>query len=336
MTTRCENSNRHCRRRFLSSAICCIFGAAVFTTVGGAATRTNTDAGAKLAKVTVAGFPSAGQLQFEVGIKKGFFAKHGVSLSYTANNNLAVLPAAAVANQFNFVMTVAPIFISAVKQNLPVVATLGGALESTEPLALVVPAKSGISAAADLEGKSVATGAIAGNFSFCLRYWMYANGAHNTAANLKLVPITNMPAQLDAGLVDSALINAPFSNAVLATGSYKSLGDPCRAIGTTPAAPQLLAFDISNASWAKSHKKLIGQVRAGINDANAWIQTHPAQAQAIDAAFSGVPASVFQGQKPPKFFDHETRVDIYRWERAMQAIGVLPSLVDVSNSFVGP
>lgn len=284
----------------------------------------------KLTVVTVAGFPSAGQVQFAIGSAEGIFARHGLKVEYTANNNLGVLPAAAAANQYDFVMTVAPIFISAVAAHLPVVATLGGALESTEPLALVVPNNSGISTAASLEGKSIATGAVQGNFSYCLRYWMYAHGAHNTAVNLQLVPITNMPAELNAGLVNGALINAPFSKAVLATGQYVSLGDPCTTIGSTRAAPQLLAFDISNATWARSNGPTIKAMRAAIVDVNKWIQGHKTKALAMVASFSDVPLSVIQGQPLPAFVATETPADVYRWETAMEAIGVLPGRVDLS------
>lgn len=322
-------------KRILSvvGASCCLAVLAASASGGSSASVRGTAARqGGLVKVSMIQSPTEGALAVWVALEKGIFKKNGLDVSITPNSSINAIAAAVSAGQYDFGEIPAPLFLNALNQNISLVVTAGGQIESSAfpGLGIAVPANSQISKAGDLEGKTVGTPALVGNFPDCLEYWLYTHGAHVPAVHLQQVPLPSMQAQLDAKLIDAAIAPPPFLTAITQAG-YTNLGDPCLSI--TPSG--VSAFEASPRGWALSHRNVIGAMQKSIDQANTYIQTHPAQAKAVLVQYSGVsPSSV--GTKFPKYVGRETRADVYAWEKALLTLGLLKSPINLANAFVGP
>lgn len=328
-------NSRHTHKRIASTAAVAaglLLAACSSSSVG---TSTDSNSGANSngsISVTVAQAPTPNAVYMIVAEKQGFFTKNHLNVKVVNVTNLALLPAAVASGQYDFAVTVPPLFLNARSHNLPVVATAGGAMEgkAAHDVDVIVPDSSGITSLTGLEGKKVGTAAVQGNQSLCLQWAMRQKGANPKSLNLAAVPFTDQQAQLASKQIDAALMEPPESTALIGKG-YRSLGDPCLSIGL----PQAGAFLMSNNSWASSNATAIKDLQNAIAEAGQWMSANKSAMPALLSEWAGTPADVAKAYVVPQIEGTPpAKSDLDRWSNAMVALGVLKTGPDLSAAIV--
>jgi ABC-type nitrate/sulfonate/bicarbonate transport system substrate-binding protein len=329
-------NSRHTYKWIISTAAVAAAGlllAACSSSSSGTSAGSNSGASSGDAiSVTVAQAPTPNAVYMIVAEKQGFFTKNHLNVKVVNVTNLSLLPAAVASGQYNFAVTVSPLFLSARSHNLPVVATAGGAMEgnAAHDVDVIVPDSSSITSLAGLGGKKVGTAAVQGNQSLCLQWAMRQKGANPKSMSLAAVPFTDQQAQLASKQIDAALMEPPQSTALIGKG-YRSLGDPCLSIGL----PQAGAFLMSNNSWASSNATAIKDMQNAIAEAGQWMSANKSAMPALLSAWAGTPADAAKAYVVPQVVGTPpTKSDLDRWSKALVTLGVLTTAPDLSAAIV--
>lgn len=302
---------------------------AVFSLAGcGSSSTGSSSGGGKAASVKLAASPNASALAIAIADKKGIFKKNGLDVSITKIDNQQLMPAAIASNQYNFSNITPPLFLNAVLQHLPVIATAGGNMENkADPqFGLMVPKDSPIKTLSDLRGRKVATPTVGGNLSQCLQWHIHRKGL--TPAKLVAVPFANMKSQLNAKQVDAALLQTPQTTAMTKSG-YRMIEDPCLSVGD----PQQTSFQMSNAQWAKQNPKAVKAMQKSLEQAAAWAKKNQGETLKILADWTGQPAAdVASFVMPEVVGTPPTPDDLGNWSKALTTLGAMKAKPDLSDA----
>src|SRR6185312_12576347 len=148
-----------------------------------------------------------------------------------------------------------------------------GLYVSTAPIAaLLVKNDATVTKASDLNGKTVATGALNDVHSLAVRSWMDKNGGDSTAVKFVEIPISEIPISIAQGRVDAGSVNEPVLSAGLATAGLKVFARH---------------FDAANGPAVKSFATLLKQ-------AAQYCNTHHAETIDMIAKYTSLELSTVQ------------------------------------------
>jgi ABC-type nitrate/sulfonate/bicarbonate transport system substrate-binding protein len=145
-----------------------------------------------------------------------------------------------------------------------------------------VKRSSPIATAQDLNGKTVAVGALNNVTHLGARAWVDANGGDSTSVHWLEIQISAMAAAVLSGRIDAAVMDQ---------GVYPTLGkpgDPIRVIGHAyDAVAHTFAVGgwFASADWAKQHPLEAHKFAAAMADAATWAKTHHRESAAILAKY---------------------------------------------------
>src|SRR5262245_45319460 len=283
-----------------------------------------------LKPVRVAYIPVVTWLPAWVAKDKGIFEKHGLDVTFTATQNISVLPAT-LGRQFDIAPSTPTDFLKAVAGGLDVVATAGEAIESADnPTSHVIVLKdSGFTEPKPLSGKLIATPSIGGVLHVSWRYWLNKNGVDPGSIRAVEVPFPNMPDQLKAKRVDAVEALEPFAGPLLAAGNV-SLGDPILSAGREV----LFVFWISSGTWARANGPTIKSWIAGLTEAKAYMDQNPEETRAILAKYTGLPAGVVQRVPFPTYRFPIAPEGLEVWANVLSELGLLSQPVDKTKLVV--
>ena len=151
------------------------------------------------------------------------------------------------------------------------------------PAAPCLVVKPGITSAADLKGKKLATPQLGNTQDVALRTWLKSQGLKTDpqgGGDVSILPqdnATDAP-DLRTGAIDGAWVPEPWATRLVLEGRGKVLVDEKRPLAGGPVRhhPLLVRTD-----FLEAHPDVVKELLAGELAANALVNSDPAQAQAL-------------------------------------------------------
>jgi NitT/TauT family transport system substrate-binding protein len=218
----------------------------------------------------------------------GFFSKAGINADIELIQNGSAIASAVASNAVDVGYASLVVVAVAHRRSIPFVAIAPTvAYTSKAPTAaLFVAADSALRSARDLTGKVVAVAGLGTIVEYAARAWIDKNGGDATSAKFIELAYSAMPAALDAGRIDVALLNEPFLT--LGKKSGRVLGYPYDAIGRE----FLTGVWFTTAQWAKDHAAIVGRFAGVIRETATWANKNAAKTTDILAKYAKIDPAV--------------------------------------------
>lgn len=255
--------------------------ALAFVTTAGAAVRAHTQLPHnQLTDVTVSYVPYSNDSSMFLAIRKGYFKKHGLSVTLTtaAAPTFTVAAVESGEAQFAFVTTVVLVNIAAHGTALECVSSVDGNQTTNvkdDGTELLTNASSGIHSVADLAGKTVATVQLASLNTLTVQD--LASKAGINPSSIRFVPMgfATMPQALQQGTVQAAIITSPYSQTAEANGAVV-IAHP--NVSVMPG--QSTTCFAGSQSWVHGHQRIAKDFLAAMDEGIAYTKNHPEAAAA--------------------------------------------------------
>ncbi len=273
------------------------------------------------ATVYVATTPGDTFAEAYYAVEQGLFRKAGLNVEVTTFGNPAALAAAVSGGSVDFGVA-SPLGIAqAVARGTPFTIVAAGALNTAkDPSALLVVAKnSTLRTAKDFEGKTIAVNALKSQSGVVVDAWLAQGGADISKIHLAELPFSEMPAALEDGTVEGALLGEPVLSLALQR-SVKTLADANLAV-----APQyLLSAWFTTSAYAQKNPDLIRRFRTAIYDAGRWANKNHAATAPILAKYANVDVGVIRTMQRAAYTDKLLPADIQPQLDLAAKYGIIP------------
>ena len=222
---------------------------------------------------------------------RGFFARHGLTVSFQTATGGAAVGAAIIGGDLD-VGTSDPVTTCiAHDKGIPFVEIAPGITHSvTHPtLALVVKDPS-LRTAKDFNGKTLACN-VPNGYGFLLAdAWIDNNGGDSKTVKWVGLPFPALAAALDRGTIDAYIAPEPFVTAGL------QLGAKVVSMDKNPLAPRLLeSAYFTTRDFVAKNPALVRAFVAAVLEAHVWANQNPAASDEILSKYDKMPLSVMHG-----------------------------------------
>jgi NitT/TauT family transport system substrate-binding protein len=297
---------------------------------GGSASETSGAAG-EVRQVTVGMLPILPTAALYAGIEEGFFADHGIEITVETGQGGAALLPAVVSGEMQFATSNPVSLLQARDKDLDVrvIGHWTSALSEgdTDINGVVATAASGITSAADLEGKKVAVNTLNGMGGLTIREAVRQDGGDPDAVDFVELPFPDMPAALGAGNVDAVWVPEPFlstlvkaGNAVVTYSSKESVeGHPTQLFFTSGAL-------------VESDPELVEDFTAALEETLTFADENPDAVKAqVAKVLPQLPAAAVAGLTLEEFGTDLRREQIERLGKLMVEDGLIENDADVDG-----
>ncbi|MEU4654701.1 ABC transporter substrate-binding protein [Streptomyces sp. NPDC023723] len=235
-----------------------------------------------------------------LGQKKGFYAKHGLKLSLTlAQGGAAVVPGV-TSGQFQFGFSNMTSLLIAQSNNVPVKAVANGIASTGEEGkdfgAITVKGDSPIKSAKQLEGKKVAINTLKNINETAVRASVSKAGGDPDQVDFVELAFDQMPAALDSGQIDAAMVVEP------ALATIKNQGGREIASSMVDIAPDLtVAMYFTSTRYAQQNPATVQKFQQATAESLAYADSHPDEVREIVTTYTKIPADVLAEVTLPKW-----------------------------------
>jgi len=252
----------------------------------------------------IAPIPTEGGTEVYYAKETGAFDRAGLSVDIQTLPSSSAVAAAVVSNTVDIGYGNIDVLAALHSKGISTVA-IAPANEYVSPasmntVGLLLTANSPVQKASDLNGKTVAVGARSSIVEIGARAWIDQHGGDSSTVKFVEVPIPAMPAALDAGRTDAAVVVEPFLSIAAKTHRVLAYGFDSISkrftIGAWFTTPQ----------WAKSHPDLLSRFAATMRETAAWTNANPEKSGAIFAKYSKVDPAVIASITRATFGDRLT------------------------------
>jgi NitT/TauT family transport system substrate-binding protein len=318
---------RHRRARFLGVAT--VVGAVAGLTVFGGPAASAPQKAAQTTEITVNTLPISNGLPLDLGIRKGFFQKQGISIKKVTlqSGNDIVLALANRSGEIGYVGYV-PAFIART-QAIPITVVAASDVEGTSVADnwqnILVRGNSSIRTAADLRGKTIAVNALKGVGEVMIKAALRKRGVNPDSINLLAMPFPTMRGALRNGQVDAIWTPEPFHSQALSDGARIVL-----APGPVLGRFWPIGCYVARQDWATRNPDLARKFRLAINESLRYAQANPNEIRAL------LPAGTQNVRLPiwSPLIDREQVLALARYSKDFGVISTLPNLTQLVPSSV--
>ncbi len=219
----------------------------------------------------------------------GIFRRAGLDVSVKSQGSGTAIAAAVAGGSYAVGKSSLSSLIAAHARGLPFVLIAGGSLYDTKnPYSnLCVKADSPLKTAAQLNGKTIASPALNDITTVATKAWIDQHGGDSSTIKVIEFPFAAIADALAAGRVDAGFIADPILAQAVEAGKVRIFAHAFDAI-----APQFMVtgWFVTADYAAKNHNAVVAFNRA-MNEASRYIETHPNDAVAGLAKFSGIEPS---------------------------------------------
>ncbi|MFE2279130.1 ABC transporter substrate-binding protein [Streptomyces sp. NPDC059454] len=250
--------------------------------------------------VTVGLIPIVDVAPLYLGQKKGFFSERGLKLDFSsAQGGAAIVPGVA-SGQFEFGFSNMTSLMIARSNNVPVKAVANGIASTGEVgkdfEALTVKGDSPVGSAKDLEGKKVAINTLKNINETAVRASVRKAGGDPDKVELVELAFDQMPAALDGGQIDAAMVVEP------ALATIKSQGGREIASPMIDIAPDLtVAMYFTSVEYAQENPEVVKKFQEATAESLAYADSHPDEVREIVTTYTKIPADVLAKVTLPKW-----------------------------------
>jgi NitT/TauT family transport system substrate-binding protein len=265
---------------------------ASFLALTGAALAVPPIAGAAdLTSLKMAGVPEDSATTVLYAIQSGLFKPYGLDVGMEPQHNGPSVMSGVVGNSYQFGKSSTPPLIAAFGKGLPFTIIMpAGVYDSRGPIAaLLVRSDSTVKKAADLNGKTIAVGALNDIHSLAVLAWMDKNGGDISSIKFVEIPIGEIPVALETGRVAAGSVNEPVLSAALNDGKLRSVAHHFDGI-----APRFMYTAwFTTKTYASANPGVVKNMSLALKKAAAYVNTHHAETADLIAKFTSLePAQV--------------------------------------------
>ncbi len=251
-------------------------------------------ASAQQHRTTIAssGLPEDSATPVLYAIQDGAFAKAGLDVTISAQHNGSAVASGVAGGSYQIGKISLNPLIDAHARGIPfTIIAPGGLSTAAHPIAgLMVAANSKIRSAKDLNGATVAVGALNDIFSLAMRAWMDKNGGDSTTLKLVEIPISAIGDAIATGRVVAGSANEPILGAALATGKLRVLAHTFDAI-----APRWMFTSwCAMKPWADQNRAACETFRRVVIESAKYANAHSSATVDAIAKFTGLEPNAVQ------------------------------------------
>lgn len=245
-----------------------------------------------------------------LGQKKGFFDERGLKLSFAGAQGGAAIVPGVVSGQFEFGFSNMTSLMIAQSNNVPVKAVANG-IASTGVVgkdfeALTVKGDSPIKSAKELEGKKVAINTLKNINETAVRASVGAAGGDPGKVDFVELAFDQMPAALDGGRIDAAMVVEP------ALATIKSQGGREIASPMVDIHPDLtVAMYFTSTRYAQENPEVVKKFQEATAESLAYADAHPDEVREIVTTYTKIPPDVLAKVTLPKWPTEPNRSSLH-------------------------
>lgn len=248
-------------------------------------------ASAPRASLTVAVTRSADAVPFFYALKSGLFAKSDLDVRDLAMANGAAIASAIVGGAADIGFSNVQTLIAAHVKGIPfTIVAPGGEYNDASPTTeLLVAGDSPIKTAKDLEGKTVAVGALHDLQALSVAAWMTSSGADSTKASFIETPASAAFALLQQGRAAAIVVSQPNLEFALQRGA-RVLGKPYSAL----AKRLLVSAWYTTQGWSQANAPAVARFAQVMRAASEYVNAHPAEMDPLISDYTRIPTEALR------------------------------------------
>ncbi|MFE9975853.1 ABC transporter substrate-binding protein [Streptomyces hirsutus] len=298
------------RRLFigLTAASVLVTATACGSSDGGGASDANASSGGTT-EVKVGLIPIVDVAPLYLGEKKGFFSERGLKLSISsAQGGAAIVPGVA-SGQFDFGFSNMTSLLIAQSNSVPVKGVANGnastGVEGEDFAAITVKGDSPIKSAKDLEGRKVAVNTLKNTMELGVRASVMKSGGDPDKVDFVEMAFDQMPAALDGGQIDAAMVVEP------ALATIKGQGGREIASSMVDIAPDLtISLYFTSTQYAQKNPEVVKKFQEATAESLAYADSHPDEVREIVTTYTKIPPAVLEQVTLPKWPTEPNRASV--------------------------
>jgi NitT/TauT family transport system substrate-binding protein len=291
------------------------------------------------ARLRVAFTPGHSTLPTHAALTNGYFKQNGLDVTLTEGQDLPTY-IAALDKQFDIALTVAPVFLNAVAQGVPVKAVAGMQLTVSEPPTNPLLTKDpSINSVKDLGGKTVGGPTLTGASMMALQYLLRKNGVDSNSVKLVFVPFPEQADQLNAGRIDAAISAPPFYVPLLNSGFRNVVDTSAEATKQAtgdPSAVSLNAFYVASETLVRDHPDQYRAFRKSLQQGIDWMKSNQQDSRAMLQQWLQLSPEVANTSPQPVDAADITPEQLQPWITIMQDTGALKASIPDAKDLIAP
>ncbi|MGW7047636.1 ABC transporter substrate-binding protein [Streptomyces avermitilis] len=265
-----------------------------------------------------------------LGQEKGFYSERGLKLSMTTAQGGAAIVPGVVSGQFQFGLSNMTSLMIAQSNNVPVKAVVNGVASTgvagKDFGAITVKKGSSVKSAKDLEGKKVAVNTVKNITETAVRESVRKAGGDPSKVKFVELAFDQMPAALDSGRIDAAMVVEP------ALATVKSQGGTEIASSWVDVAKDLtVAMYFTSTQYAQKNPELVKKFQEATAESLAYADAHPDEVRRIVTTYTKIPAAVLAKVTLPKWPADPNRASIEALERLGRQDGLFKTAPDLDK-----
>ncbi|MFF1438770.1 ABC transporter substrate-binding protein [Streptomyces sp. NPDC058295] len=265
-----------------------------------------------------------------LGVKQGFYEKHGLKLSITTAQGGAAIVPGVVSGQFQFGFSNLTSLMVAQSNNVPVQAVSNGiastGVQGKDFGAITVKKDSPLKSAKDLEGKKVAINTLKNINETAVRESVRKAGGDPDRVKFVELAFDQMAAALDSGQIDAAMVVEP------ALATVKSQGGVEIASPLVDVAPNLtVAMYFTSTQYAQKNPDVVKKFQEATAESLAYADAHPDEVRQIVTTYTKIPTSVLAQVTLPKWPAEANRSSIEALEKLGERDKLFKSTPDLEK-----
>ncbi|MEU0037260.1 MULTISPECIES: ABC transporter substrate-binding protein [unclassified Streptomyces] len=265
-----------------------------------------------------------------LGQQKGFYGKRGLKLSMTTAQGGAAIVPGVVSGQFQFGFSNMTSLMIARSQNVPVKAVANGVastgLAGKDFGAITVKKGSALTSAKDLEGKKVAVNTLKNINETAVRESVRKAGGDPSKVKFVELAFDQMPAALDSGRIDAAMVVEP------ALATVRSQGGTEIASSLVDVAKDLtVAMYFTSAQYEQKNPDVVKRFQEATAESLAYADAHPDEVRSVVTSYTKIPAAVLAKVTLPKWPAEPNRASIEALEKLGEQDGLFKSAPDLDE-----
>lgn len=250
--------------------------------------------------VTVGVIPIVDVAPIYLGIEQGFFADEGLDVALeTAQGGAAIVPAV-MSGQYQFGFSNTTSLLLATSQGLRLKAVASGVastgVEGGDFGAVVVPADSPITSAADLAGRRVAVNTLKNINTTTINNVVRRAGGDPATIEYVELPFPNIAAAVAQGDVDAGQLVEPFLTIAAGQGLRQVTSNYA---GTAPEL--VIGMYLTSEQYAAQNPAVVDGFTSAINRSMEYASAHPDEARAILNTYTNIDQTIQQDLTLPEW-----------------------------------
>ncbi|MGW0816296.1 ABC transporter substrate-binding protein [Streptomyces viridiviolaceus] len=265
-----------------------------------------------------------------LGQKKGFFSERGLKLSLSSAQGGAAIVPGVTSGQFQFGFSNMTSLMIAQSNDVPVKAVANGIASTGEQGkdfgAITVKGDSPIKSAKELEGKKVAINTLKNINETAVRASVRKAGGDPDEVDFVELAFDQMPAALDGGRIDAAMVVEP------ALATIKSQGGREIASSMVDVAPKLtVAMYFTSTKYAQENPEVVKRFQEATAESLAYADAHPDEVREIVTTYTKIPPAVLEKVTLPKWPAEPNRPAIEALAELGRADGLFEQTPDLDE-----